>query len=601
MLRKRIDAETPLSPWQFIKALVTVTCFLVISGAPTASSRIQVDLVWPCAIQGDDQSSPYIGQHLRTRGVVFADLDETSQRGFFMQAENCDGDATTSDGIFVYTGSRANLVNPGDLVEVQGQVQEYYGMTEINTTPEMVTLLSGNNSLPEPVDLNPPFDNTLAQQYFETLEGMHVKMETAYVIGPTNSRDETWVVKSGTGVQRVFQDDPRGTGELICVDDSGLYELNSAANFGDQISELRGLIAFRFGLYRLGLLQSPALMAGNRDATVVNFPCGLSVATFNLRNFFDPIDDPDKSDSVVSGPEYLRRLKKIATAIHAALGEPVLIALQEVENRDVLADLVSRTELNSAYGLILEEGPDERGIDVALLYRQDRARVISYEQRQGCTALTDGLGPDGNGDVIHPANKLSCDTNEDGILDGNRLFSRPPLVAQVEFYPDHCLDAMEFFFIINHWKSKGDDVGDVQFTLPRRVEQGDFVARLYQEIVALRPHARVIVLGDLNDYPASQPLERLKQVGLRNLIAEIHPEERYTYLYQGISQVFDHILVNASVGDLFQVVVPLHFNADYAEIYSQSEADFLRTSDHDPIVAWFADLEAASYLPVIRR
>lgn len=601
MFRIRLGGEIFLSRWRFIKALVIFICLLGISGASTASSRIQSDLVLPCEIQGNAQSSPYIGQHLRTRGVVFADLDETAHRGFFVQAENCDDDLATSDGIFVYTGSRSNLVHRGDLVEVSGQVQEYYGMTEITTTPELVTALSSHNLLPEPVELNPPFDNTLAQQYLEALEGMYVKMETGHVVGPTNSRDETWIVNSNTDVQRVFQDDPRGTGELIGIDESGLYELNSEANFGDQINDLRGLIAYRYGFYRLGLLEPSTLIAGNQGAKAVNFTCGLSIATFNLRNFFDPIDDPDNLDSVVSGAEYLRRLNKVATAIHTALGEPSVIALQEIENRQVLKDLVARTELTTSYGFILEEGPDERGIDVALLYRQDRSRILFSEQRQGCTALTDGLGPDGNGDVIHPINALSCDADEDGILDGNRLFSRPPLVVQLEIYPDYCLNAMQVFLIINHWKSKADDVGDVQYTLPRRVEQADFVGRLYREIVEHNPHARVVVLGDLNDYPASQPLVRLEHVGLRNLIARVHPEDRYTYIYQGISQVFDHILVNSSLENMFHVVVPLHFNADYAENYSHSDDVFWRSSDHDPLVAWLADLHAASYLPLIRR
>jgi predicted extracellular nuclease len=168
-------------------------------------------------------------------------------------------------------------------------------------------------------------------------------------------------------------------------------------------------------------------------------------------------------------------------------------------------------------------------------------------------------------------------------------------------YPDYCLNGLQVFIIVNHWKSKADDVGEVQFTLPRRVQQADFVARLYQEIIELHPHARVLVLGDLNDYPVSQSLSKLEQVGFHNLIAEIHPEDRYTYLYQGISQVFDHILINSSLEGLFHVVVPLHFNADYAESYSRSADVFWRSSDHDPVVVWFADLETASYLPLIRR
>jgi hypothetical protein len=63
------------------------------------------------------------------------------------------------------------------------------------------------------------------------------------------------------------------------------------------------------------------------------------------------------------------------------------------------------------------------------LYNAERVRLLSYEVRQGCTALVDGLGPDGNLDVTNPQNTITCDADGDGVLDGNRLFSRPPLLA----------------------------------------------------------------------------------------------------------------------------------------------------------------------------
>ncbi len=581
--------------------LFTVLGLLSLQGLIVASLYNQTPLLCPCMIQGGGFSSPFAGQSVRTRGVVYADLDETAKRGFFIQQENCDEDPWTSDGIFIYLGNRMDVVRLGDRVEVAGQVKEYYGLTEISTSPDLVTVLSNDTDLPEPIELNPPFKTDLAKQYFESLEGMYVGMDHANVVGPTNERDETWVINAELGVDRVFQHDLAGTGEVVCVDDGGLFEIKPEASVGDQTRNLHGVLDYSYGLYRMQLLAQPILISGNRVFQIANFSCGLSVATFNLGNLFDPIDAPEKRDPVPSGAEYLRHLSKIASAIHIALGEPTLIAAQEVENDMVLQDLLAREEIEAEYAFVWEEGLDERGIDVALLYRKDRAQVLTSEQRQGCTTVIDGLGPDGNGDVTNPHNTITCDTDADGVLDGNRLFSRPPLLIHLDIFPGSCFDGLDLWLIVNHWKSKGDDSDEIQYTLPRRIEQAAFIADLYREITRFFPNARVMVLGDLNDYPDSEPLKVLERSGLENLITFIPPDQQYTYIYRGISQVFDHLLINHTIKDQLIAVLPLHINADYAEVYSQSEANFLRCSDHDPVLAWFGVLDDKVFLPLILR
>ncbi|MEN6392698.1 MAG: hypothetical protein ABFD53_02680 [Anaerolineaceae bacterium] len=75
-----------------------------------------------CAIQGDYFKSDYVEQVVRTQGIVTADLDITSQKGFFIQKESCDGDPATSDGIFIDLQSKQDIVAAGDEVEVLGVV-----------------------------------------------------------------------------------------------------------------------------------------------------------------------------------------------------------------------------------------------------------------------------------------------------------------------------------------------------------------------------------------------------------------------------------------------------------------------------------------------
>ncbi len=425
---------------------------------------------------------------------MFADLDQTSQKGFFIQDENCDSNPSTSDGIFVYSGQTLDLVNSGDQVQVSGWVNEYYGMTEISVYPDNVLVLSQGNPLPSPHELEPPFDSGAAISYFESLEGMHVSLVEGTVVGPTDVYDRTWLVRSDLGIQRVFWDDALGTGVIICVDDEGLAEIEPEVKVGDRVMGLVGVLDYRFDSYCLEPLVAPQVIEVVQEPAAPGFSLsqnGFSrnFATFNLGNLFDMVNDPATEDDVLSAAEYNRKLSKVAQAIHETLGEPAVIAVQEAENSAVLSELIGRPELEESYSIVLEEGPDRRGLDAGLLYRTDMVKVESFQVYQGCTKLIDGLGPDGNLDVAHPQNSITCDSDGDGILDGNRLFSRPPLKVDARLcLPDCSLREFPVSLVVNHWKSKSEDSLSIQYTLPRRLEQAEFVARLADQLLTEYPH-----------------------------------------------------------------------------------------------------------------
>jgi hypothetical protein len=558
-----------------------------------------------CELQGYSFSSPYTGQSVRTYGVVFADLDDTSRRGFYMQHENCDRSANTSDGVFVYLGERLDVVSAGDLVQVEGVVEEYYGRTEIVVAPPNAQVLSHNHPLPAPQELTPPFANNSARYYFETLEGMHVQLSGGRVIGPTDSDDRTWLVRLDSGVERVFPDDPLGTGEVICVDDNGLYEIAPEATVGDTITSFTGVVDYRLGIYCVELLSQPQVIAGSGPANqTLDSPPDLTIATFNLANLFDTLDDPATDDQVLTNAEYQRRLYKRALSIHQALGEPTLIAVQEVENQDVLRALIEDPDvIHADYGAIWQNGPDARGLDVALLYRTDRVSVLGYQARQGCTSLVDGLGPDGNGDPVNPQNALTCDLNSDGVLDGNRLFSRPPLVVhlRVNLPASSTQPTAEFWLIINHWKSKVEDTPLTQYTLPRRIEQARFVARLVEEIKTAYPSPNLFILGDLNDLPDSQPIAELLQLGLENLTLRAPRPFRYSYIYQGVSQTMDYAFWLPQTHLTVLEILPVHINADYPDALTSDGTTLHRSSDHDPWLLNLVSTPHRIYLPLATR
>ena len=567
-----------------------------------------------CALQGTGFSSPYLDRNVRVQGVVTADFDQTGQRGFYIQSPDCDSKSSTSDGVFIYLAERVEVVSAGDRVRITGQVKEYYGMTEISVSAANISMLSHDNPLPSPRELNPPFEDSSARSYFESLEGMVVHLSQGRAVGPTDSDDRTWLVRSDLGVQRVFHDDAQGTGEVICADDEGLYELTPEVKVGDEVNSLTGVLDFRIGQYCIQLTDAPqaAQMSAieRHDMPTPDAPA-ITLATFNLEELFDTVDNPANDDRVLSMAEYQRRLEKRALAIGDELGQPALLAVQEAENRTVLADLIDRPEIQAWYQVIIEDGPDVRGLDVALLYRPDRASVLGYQTRQACTALEDGFEPDGNDDPQNPQNDLTCDLDGDGILDGNRLFSRPPLVVHLlaqpgagfgyegkGSFPD---DFYDLWLVVCHFKSKVGDSSTVAYTLPRRVEQARFVAGLVREIRVENPSAQVVVLGDLNDHPDSQPLAELMTGGLINALDLRERDARYSYIYTGISQTLDYILFAPQYNLSPNMVKPAHINADYPESYQGSDGSVHRSSDHDPLLIGFSPAAAAIYLPLVIR
>jgi len=107
------------------------------------------------------------------------------------------------------------------------------------------------------------------------------------------------------------------------------------------------------------------------------------VIFYNVENLFDYFDDPltkdenftPKGDYHWTKEKFNKKINMIYKAIIAGCegNFPDIIGLAEIENRWVLEQLIKRTPLKEvSYGVIHKESPDERGIDVALLYRKDR-------------------------------------------------------------------------------------------------------------------------------------------------------------------------------------------------------------------------------------
>ena len=118
----------------------------------------------------------------------------------------------------------------------------------------------------------------------------------------------------------------------------------------------------------------------------------LTVAFYNCENFFDTKDDPNKKDdeflpeSAMKWDEtrYMNKLTKIAQVLDstvAGVNLPALVGLVEIENKEVLEDLVSKSQFKSkSYGVLATDSPDERSIDCGLLYDKSVFTLVDFKE-----------------------------------------------------------------------------------------------------------------------------------------------------------------------------------------------------------------------------
>lgn len=507
--------------------------------------------IW--AIQGSAMESPYVRNLVTTEGMVVGVFPELG--GFWIQELQTDDDPAASAGLFVLTGEVAIPVETGDWVRAKGKVREKSEQTMLHVlAPADVTVLSTGHALPAAVELDPPRDEREAQTYFEALEGMLVQVsDPAVAVAPTSLYGETALVRAAWGIERVMRGDP--TGMLIFVDDGSEathYDLGTlpfAVQTGDVVAGVIGPLAYTFGDYKIEPIEMPVITPTDRPLPSLEAagPNAFSLATFNVENLFDVYDPSPSSPPKPSVIEYRLKLAKTADAIQA-MGAPAIVGLQEVENIDILTDLVGQ-EAIAGYGYqpFLIEGTDSRGIDVGYLVRGDRATL--------------------EGGASYPAPE--------------GLTSRPPLLITVTL---HLQAGDETVYVLNnHFTSMS---GGEEATEPARTAQAEWNATLVKRILAHKPEAYVAVLGDLNSFYDSPPLDVLRQIGLRHVYEYVEPYRPYSYIYQGESETLDHILVTPALYEYLVQVEALHIDADYPPAIPD-DPSARRVSDHDPVIAVF--------------
>ena len=502
------------------------------------------------AVQGEGDVSPYQGETLAVEGVVtgvFPDLE-----GFFLYGSGSLME-DASNGLFVYASDLTGAIQVGMRLRARGEVREEDGQTTlVVASADDVEVIGEEARVPGAVNLNPPQDEAEALRYYESMEGMPVSVGGAVAVSPITRYGEFVVVLNSHGVTRLFQGEENGHAIMIDDGSSEVHEDGSTlpvrVRSGDAVSGIYGPLAYTFGRFKV----EPVAPYDVSDEIIVLpsiAPAGedeISVMTWNVENLFDATP-PNPSDPPMPSPEeYTVDLQRVANTILNA-GAPDVVGLQEVENIEVLRDIAATLLLHDfEYQPVLEEGFDQRGIDVGYLVRTDRVEVLEVRQ----------------------------------FAENQGVYTRPPLLLRIR----SIAGGAEITLINNHFTSMSSGVEESE---PRRVLQAQGNLSIVKELGEADPNAAVAVLGDLNAFYLSAPIDVLRNGGLMHALEEVPPEQRYTYIHEGESQVLDHILVTDSLWQRITRVEILHTNSDYPPPLSGDPLSAGK-SDHDPVIVTFA-------------
>ena len=550
---------------------------------PVPQNPAETDPLLPIGtIQGDGEYSPYVNQIVEFRGIVTgiqADRNLAGSTYYTLFVQDLpgleDGDRATSDAIPVFLGWERPFMQIGDQVRVSGLVTEFFGLTEIDSDDLEISIEANEQPLPEPILIDPPADSAV---YFEALEGMLVAMPEARVIGPTH-------VACGFAVTAPSEDPDGGTagperiirrsaadaiGQIVPIlnHTDVVCDDFPQVKIGDTITGLSGPLTYHFDQFKIVQQNNEALAVTAVPKPPLPIlptiqPAQITIATVNLENHFDALDDTGTDAEPKPSPADISlRQGKLAYDIGELLACPTLVGVQEVEKKsllDVLAADLSEI-CGFHYTVTHLESADIRGIDVALLSDPSRVQIQSASLQQGCTLIETGIRDE----------TAVCPSNQ------SPLFSRPPLQTHLT------IDGSEFTIYVNHFKSKR---GGERETAPRRLAQAQHIADLVDAQLETNPDAHIIVLGDFNDYENSPPMQLMMENGrLSNTLQQIPEPERYSYNFSGVSQLIDGILVSPALAKNIAAVTILHVNADYPDSLSQdtSPANLpYKATDHD--------------------
>jgi uncharacterized protein len=591
------------------------------------------------SIQGSGLSAAITG-NVTTEGVVVGDYEgSTGLQGFYLQDAAGDGNAATSDGIFVFTGS-ANTVTAGQSVRVTGFARERFNQTALNgannnntPVPPANIVACGSGSVAH-TDVTLPFATS---DFPERYEGMLVRLPQELVIseyfnyerfgemvlalpldGETRAFTGTAIDEPGApanaralanSLRRITLDDGLGIQNPPSIrhPNGDPFSLLNRFRGGDTVASTVGVVGFDFNLYRIQPTAPAEYTSVNpRPDEPEDVGGSVRVAAMNTLNYFLTLDTT-ASDSG-PGPcggnanldcrgadadqplEFTRQRDKLLAAL-SGLGADV-IGLNELENTPGVDPLLGPTSgivpgLNAilgagTYDAITTGTIGTDAIKVGLVYRPGVVTPVGSYQ-------------------------ILDSTVDPRFLDTK---SRPVLAQTFEVNET----GARFTVAVNHLKSKGSDCNDVgdpdtgdgqgNCNLTRKAAAEALVDWLATDPTG-SGDSDFLIMGDLNSYAQEDPIDAVKAGAddaagtgddYTNLIHQYQGTYAYSFVFDGQAGYLDHALSSAHMTGQVTGAADWHINADEPDLLDYDttfkppeqeamyEPNAYRSSDHDALV-----------------
>jgi predicted extracellular nuclease len=331
----------------------------------------------------------------------------------------------------------------------------------------------------------------------------------------------------------------------------------------------------------------------------------IKIMTYNVENLFDaehdagkadyeflPISHPLKSECAKQGPykkqceetdwtpeKVIMKLQQIRKVVEAQGSLPDMMALQEVENPAVVGLLAKELGYSS---FVMTNSPDVRGVDVALLYNEDKVRLITHKEKS---------------------------------LSIPGLSTRNILMAHFSFIENPAIGTLAIF--VNHWPSQ-------EKSSLVRVQAAQVLKDFVNAEMGRKTNFHSVLLGDFNTIDADMPnpfhevilnpawsarFEDAQVIfeALRLRQTLQMPPASYFFKREGTWNRLDHLFLSKNlydkvgvdvVADSFRIVAPefitraFEFYSSENHFYSSVLFGVPRPYNHDtknPAVAGYSD------------
>ncbi len=548
-------------------------------------------------IQGDGAASALEGQQVIVEAIVVGDFQDGGLgangdlNGFYLQEEDADadGDALTSEGIFVFDGfSPGTDVQVGDKVRITGTVTEFFGETQLSGLTD-IQIVSGGNTLPTAAQITFPVAKVTTNSNgeliadLEAYEGMLVTLPQEMTVSDLFTLGrfgdiglqqggllETFTQANAPSVAgfQAFQE--TAVKNAVLLDDgfttqnpdtipfeidgepgniAGQFDAGDPLSAGDTVTGITGVLRYGTGsgsfgdeAYRINPTEAPVFVDDvPRDGTAPDVGGTIIVSSFNLLNFFTTIDD----GTATSGPnslqprgadsldEFLRQTDKLIAAL-AEVGADVF-GLVELENEygDQNGDgLFSLQYIVDALNSTIP-GAAYDFVDPGVPYGDTGdAIMVGMIYNTNTVEIAAGTNPAILTDALLPSLGLNFGNP---VFDGPGT-SRAPLAATFT----EISSGEEFTVAVNHFKSKGSispfgnnaGIGDgTGNNNEARLQAAQALDAWLDTNPTGTSDPDTLIIGDLNAYAMEDPVTFLKSEGYVDQVEVFLPVDEFAFSF----------------------------------------------------------------------